>query len=124
MRRERAHRRSDRAIPKHRQLSWNNVEKCSVPLSVGSFPKLRNESSPLLLPTLADCFKGAFRGAQWTAATLPTVHCYSFLKGTETPEELKLRAEGHLGGPIPDETWRIVIVRDVAPNKARAPGCS
>lgn len=82
----------------------------------------------LCLPALSlsafrtpDCFKGAFRpGGQWTAENLPTIHCYSFLKGTETLAELKQRAEGHLGGAIPEDTWKVVIVRDVAPNKARA----
>lgn len=67
----------------------------------------------------ADCFKGAFRCGAWTPENLPTVHCYSFLRSSETLADLKLRAEGHLGGPIPDDAWRVVIVRDVAPNKAR-----
>lgn len=39
---------------------------------------------------LADCFKGAFCSGHWTAESLPTVHCYSFLRGHETQEELKL----------------------------------
>lgn len=69
-----------------------------------------------------DCFKGAFRsGGQWTPETLPMIHCYAFLKGTETLDDLKRRAEGHLGGNIPGDTWKVVIVRDVAPNKASMP---
>jgi len=62
-----------------------------------------------------DVFKGAFDKDTWRDRKLPTVHCYTFKKATETHADVVRRGEGYLGGKIVDA--KVHEVRDVAPNK-------
>jgi tRNA (guanine37-N1)-methyltransferase len=62
-----------------------------------------------------DVFKGAFDREVWGSRRLPTIHCYTFKRATETYEDVVRRGEGYLGAKITDPY--VHEVRDVAPNK-------
>ncbi|KAF3780406.1 tRNA guanine-37-N1-methyltransferase 2 [Nymphaea thermarum] len=61
-----------------------------------------------------DIFNGLFQRRYWTGL-LPWVHCYCFLRSSQTEESILSDAETALGGRIQDPI--IHRVRDVAPNK-------
>ena len=62
-----------------------------------------------------DVFKGAFDRKVWGSRKLPTIHCYTFKRATETFDDVVKRGEGYLGAKITDP--HVHEVRDVAPNK-------
>ncbi|KAJ1392344.1 hypothetical protein SESBI_35889 [Sesbania bispinosa] len=62
-----------------------------------------------------DAFRGLIRRKYWKGC-LPWIHCYCFIRATETPESLIAEAESALNAPILDSKFH--KVRDVAPNKA------
>ncbi|KAK7265017.1 hypothetical protein RJT34_32633 [Clitoria ternatea] len=71
------------------------------------------------LPASAVQFLDAFRGSiqrKYWKGSLPWIHCYCFIRATETPESLLAEAESALKASIQDP--RFHRVRDVAPNKA------
>lgn len=71
------------------------------------------------LPASAVQFLDAFRGLiqrKYWKGHLPWIHCYCFIRATETPETIIAVAESALNAPILDS--RFHRVRDVAPNKA------
>ncbi|KAK7330195.1 hypothetical protein VNO77_24382 [Canavalia gladiata] len=71
------------------------------------------------LPASAVQFLDAFRGLiqkKYWKGCLPWIHCYCFIRATETPESIIAEAESALNAPLQDS--RFHRVRDVAPNKA------
>ncbi|KAG4930222.1 hypothetical protein JHK82_047290 [Glycine max] len=71
------------------------------------------------LPASAVQFLDAFRGLiqkKYWKGCLPWIHCYCFIRATETPETIIAVAESALNTRIQDSTFH--RVRDVAPNKA------
>ncbi|XP_061362166.1 tRNA (guanine(37)-N1)-methyltransferase 2 isoform X2 [Gastrolobium bilobum] len=71
------------------------------------------------LPASAVQFLDAFRGLlqrKYWKGHLPWIHCYCFIRATETPESIIAEAESALNAPIQDPIFH--RVRDVAPNKA------
>ncbi|CAM6130071.1 unnamed protein product [Calypogeia fissa] len=61
-----------------------------------------------------DVFNGLLSRDTWKGP-MPRVHCYCFMRASETTEDVVKRAEAILGGNITDpQVW---TVRDVAPNK-------
>ncbi|CAK8563331.1 unnamed protein product [Lathyrus sativus] len=71
------------------------------------------------LPASAVQFLDAFRGLiqrKYWKGHLPWIHCYCFIRATETPESIIAVAESALNASILDS--RFHRVRDVAPNKA------
>ncbi|XP_054812332.1 tRNA (guanine(37)-N1)-methyltransferase 2 isoform X2 [Prosopis cineraria] len=71
------------------------------------------------LPASAIQFLDAFRGLiqrRYWQGHLPWVHCYCFIRATETPESILAEAESAINAQIKDP--RFHRVRDVAPNKA------
>ncbi|XP_006579738.1 tRNA (guanine(37)-N1)-methyltransferase 2-like isoform X3 [Glycine soja] len=71
------------------------------------------------LPASAVQFLDAFRGLiqkKYWKGCLPWIHCYCFIRATETPETIIAVAESALDAHIQDS--RFHRVRDVAPNKA------
>ncbi|KAL4328989.1 hypothetical protein HN51_036023 [Arachis hypogaea] len=71
------------------------------------------------LPASAVQFLDAFRGLiqrKYWKGNLPWVHCYCFIRATETPETIIAVAESALSACIQDPIFH--RVRDVAPNKA------
>ncbi|XP_020225404.1 tRNA (guanine(37)-N1)-methyltransferase 2 isoform X3 [Cajanus cajan] len=61
-----------------------------------------------------DAFRGLIQRKYWKGC-LPWIHCYCFIRATETEESIKAVAESALNAPIQDA--RFHRVRDVAPNK-------
>lgn len=71
------------------------------------------------LPASAVQFLDAFRGLiqrKYWKGCLPWIHCYCFIRATETPESIIAVAESALNASIQDAKFH--RVRDVAPNKA------
>ncbi|XP_028807547.1 tRNA (guanine(37)-N1)-methyltransferase 2 [Neltuma alba] len=71
------------------------------------------------LPASAIQFLDAFRGLiqrKYWQGHLPWIHCYCFIRATETPESILAEAESAINAQIQDP--RFHRVRDVAPNKA------
>ncbi|KAE9590150.1 putative tRNA (guanine(37)-N(1))-methyltransferase [Lupinus albus] len=71
------------------------------------------------LPASAIEFLDAFRGLiqkKYWKGPLPWIHCYCFIRATETPESIISRAESFLNAHIQESKFH--KVRDVAPNKA------
>ncbi|WCJ29739.1 tRNA (guanine(37)-N1)-methyltransferase [Euphorbia peplus] len=62
-----------------------------------------------------DAFKGAIQKEYWKGS-LPWIHCYCFMRASETEEIIISVAESALGARIQESTFH--RVRDVAPNKA------
>ncbi|KAK1287189.1 tRNA (guanine(37)-N1)-methyltransferase 2 [Acorus calamus] len=62
-----------------------------------------------------DVFKGLLQRKYWRG-NLPWIHCYCFMRSTETKESLIDEAETTLNAKIQDPIFH--RVRDVAPNKA------
>lgn len=62
-----------------------------------------------------DAFKGLIQRKYWKG-NLPLIHCYCFIRATETPESIIAVAESALKATILDSKFH--RVRDVAPNKA------
>ncbi|XP_007013262.2 PREDICTED: tRNA (guanine(37)-N1)-methyltransferase 1 [Theobroma cacao] len=62
-----------------------------------------------------DAFRGIFSRKHWKGP-LPLVHCYCFIRATETKEFIISEAETALNAKIQDPLFH--RVRDVAPNKA------
>ncbi|XP_052727648.1 tRNA (guanine(37)-N1)-methyltransferase 2 isoform X2 [Vigna angularis] len=62
-----------------------------------------------------DSFRGLIQKKYWKGC-LPWIHCYCFIRATETPETIIAVAESALNAPIQDSKFH--RVRDVAPNKA------
>ncbi|KAK7281677.1 hypothetical protein RIF29_09872 [Crotalaria pallida] len=62
-----------------------------------------------------DAFRGLIRRKYWKGP-LPWIHCYCFIRATETPESIIANAESALNAHIQDSIFH--KVRDVAPNKA------
>ncbi|KAF6175625.1 hypothetical protein GIB67_022627 [Kingdonia uniflora] len=60
-------------------------------------------------------FSGLIRRKYWKG-TLPWIHCYCFIRSSETKESLLFQAESTLNAKIKDPIFH--RVRDVAPNKA------
>ncbi|MEW5318686.1 MAG: hypothetical protein WDW38_009888 [Sanguina aurantia] len=63
-----------------------------------------------------DAYNGAFDPTVWSEETLPTVHCYTFMKSPEVEADIIAKAEHYLGGKLPTPP-SIHVVRDVAPKK-------
>ncbi|KAE9608386.1 putative tRNA (guanine(37)-N(1))-methyltransferase [Lupinus albus] len=71
------------------------------------------------LPASAIQFLDAFRGLiqrKYWKGPLPWIHCYCFIRATETPESILANAESFLNARMQDSIFH--KVRDVAPNKA------
>lgn len=62
-----------------------------------------------------DVFEGLLQRRYWKGS-LPLLHCYFFLRSTETAESILEEVEATLKSKIPDPVFH--RVRDVAPNKA------
>ncbi|XP_064967949.1 tRNA (guanine(37)-N1)-methyltransferase-like isoform X8 [Musa acuminata AAA Group] len=62
-----------------------------------------------------DVFKGLIQREHWRGS-LPWIHCYCFIRSTETKESILSKAESLLSTKIADPIFH--RVRDVAPNKA------
>ncbi|VFQ67632.1 unnamed protein product [Cuscuta campestris] len=62
-----------------------------------------------------DAFRGLIERKHWKGS-LPWIHCYCFMRSTETTEYIISEAETALNASIPDP--KLHRVRDVAPNKA------
>ncbi|THU49286.1 hypothetical protein C4D60_Mb06t07960 [Musa balbisiana] len=62
-----------------------------------------------------DVFKGLIQSEHWRGS-LPWIHCYCFIRSTETKESILSKAESLLSTKIADPIFH--RVRDVAPNKA------
>ncbi|XP_057420776.1 tRNA (guanine(37)-N1)-methyltransferase 2 isoform X2 [Lotus japonicus] len=62
-----------------------------------------------------DAFRGLIQKKNWKGC-LPWIHCYCFIRATETPESLLAEAESRINARILDPIFH--RVRDVAPNKA------
>ncbi|EEF47023.1 conserved hypothetical protein [Ricinus communis] len=62
-----------------------------------------------------DSFSSVIQRKDWKGA-LPCIHCYCFMRATETKESIVLEAESTIGAPIQGPIFH--RVRDVAPNKA------
>ncbi|XP_065042636.1 tRNA (guanine(37)-N1)-methyltransferase isoform X10 [Musa acuminata AAA Group] len=62
-----------------------------------------------------DVFKGLIQREHWRGS-LPWIHCYCFIRSTETKESILSKAESLLSTKIADPIFQ--RVRDVAPNKA------
>ncbi|KAJ8475861.1 hypothetical protein OPV22_019588 [Ensete ventricosum] len=62
-----------------------------------------------------DVFKGLIQREHWRGS-LPWIHCYCFIRSTETKESILSKAESLLSTKITDPIFH--RVRDVAPNKA------
>ncbi|XP_050214540.1 tRNA (guanine(37)-N1)-methyltransferase 1 [Mercurialis annua] len=71
------------------------------------------------LPASALQFLDSFRGIsqrEYWKGSLPWIHCYCFIRATETQESIISEASSTIGAPIQDPVFH--RVRDVAPNKA------
>nr|DAD42225.1 TPA_asm: hypothetical protein HUJ06_000455 [Nelumbo nucifera] len=66
-----------------------------------------------------DAFKGLIQRRYWKGP-LPWIHCYCFMRSTETEESILSEAESNLSARIQDPIFH--RVRDVAPNKVRCCG--
>ncbi|EYU17795.1 hypothetical protein MIMGU_mgv1a006623mg [Erythranthe guttata] len=62
-----------------------------------------------------DALGGLINRKHWKGS-LPWIHCYCFMRSTETDDLIKAKAEAALGASIRDPVF--YRVRDVAPNKA------
>lgn len=62
-----------------------------------------------------DAFKGLIRRKYWKGS-LPWIHCYCFIRSSESEELIISEAESRLNAKIRDPVFH--RVRDVAPNKA------
>ncbi|KAI4344056.1 hypothetical protein L6164_011330 [Bauhinia variegata] len=62
-----------------------------------------------------DVFRGLLKREYWKGQ-LPWIHCYGFIRASETPESITAVAESALNARIQDPIFH--RVRDVAPNKA------
>ncbi|CAL0320063.1 unnamed protein product [Lupinus luteus] len=62
-----------------------------------------------------DAFRGLIQRKYWNGP-LPWIHCYCFIRATETPNSILANAESFLNARIQDSIFH--KVRDVAPNKA------
>ncbi|KAL2929284.1 hypothetical protein RDABS01_034695 [Bienertia sinuspersici] len=62
-----------------------------------------------------DAFKGLIRKKYWKGL-LPWIHCYCFIRSSETEESIISEAESRLNAKIHEPVFH--RVRDVAPNKA------
>ncbi|KAH9620160.1 hypothetical protein KSS87_022554 [Heliosperma pusillum] len=62
-----------------------------------------------------DAFKGRIQKKYWKGL-LPWIHCYCFIRASETEEYIISEAESRLGAKMLDPVFH--RVRDVAPNKA------
>ncbi|OVA08098.1 Glycoside hydrolase [Macleaya cordata] len=62
-----------------------------------------------------DAFRGLIRRKYWKGP-LPWIHCYCFMRSTETQESIISEAESYLNSKI--QSFIFHRVRDVAPNKA------
>ncbi|KAF7838622.1 tRNA (guanine(37)-N1)-methyltransferase 2 [Senna tora] len=62
-----------------------------------------------------DAFNGLIQRKFWKG-NLPWIHCYCFIRATETPESIIAEAESAINAKIQDPKFH--RVRDVAPNKA------
>lgn len=62
-----------------------------------------------------DCFSGLIQKRCWKGS-LPWIHCYCFIRSSETEELILSEAENKLNAKIAEPIFH--RVRDVAPNKA------
>ncbi|CAL4886838.1 unnamed protein product [Urochloa decumbens] len=62
-----------------------------------------------------DCFDGLVQKKHWTGS-LPWIHCYCFIRSTESEESVLSEAQNKLNAKIAEPIFH--RVRDVAPNKA------
>jgi len=62
-----------------------------------------------------DCFDGLIQKKHWTGS-LPWIHCYCFIRSTESEESILSEAQNRLNAKIAEPIFH--RVRDVAPNKA------
>jgi len=62
-----------------------------------------------------DCFDGLIQKKHWTGS-LPWIHCYCFMRSTESEESILSEAQNRLNAKIAELIFH--RVRDVAPNKA------
>uniref|UniRef100_A0A0D9VI25 tRNA (guanine(37)-N1)-methyltransferase n=1 Tax=Leersia perrieri TaxID=77586 RepID=A0A0D9VI25_9ORYZ len=62
-----------------------------------------------------DCFSGLIQKKYWTGS-LPWIHCYCFIRSSESEELILSEAENKLNAKITESIFH--RVRDVAPNKA------
>ncbi|OEL20436.1 tRNA (guanine(37)-N1)-methyltransferase [Dichanthelium oligosanthes] len=62
-----------------------------------------------------DCFDGLVQKKHWTGS-LPWIHCYCFIRSTESEESILSVAQNKLNAKIAEPIFH--RVRDVAPNKA------
>ncbi|CAL5021022.1 unnamed protein product [Urochloa decumbens] len=62
-----------------------------------------------------DCFDGLVQKKHWTGS-LPWIHCYCFIRSTESEESVLSEAQNKLNAKIVEPIFH--RVRDVAPNKA------
>ena len=75
---------------------------------------------PAIAVEFLDVFKGIFRSLPCkskSSLTMPKIHCYSFSKATDPNHDAIEQVEKHLGCKLEEESYSMLCVRDVSPNK-------
>ncbi|CAJ1944362.1 unnamed protein product [Sphenostylis stenocarpa] len=93
--------------------TWEHIDHIIMNLPASAVQFLGNLSGT----PLVDVFRGLIQKKYWKGC-LPLIHCYCFIRATETPETIIAVAESALDAPIQDSKFH--RVRDVAPNKEDA----